>query len=264
MMIGQRFGSQVVLELVGNGKAKIQCDCGTVKETRIQYLLSGESTSCGCGRYRDILPPIQIGDKFNLLTVVQKLGTDGHKRQVLCLCNCGTYKVFNESDIRSETTKSCGCFRRQRAANLTKTHGQGGRNKTYLYRAWLAMKERVRRSDRWPTYQENNIKVCPEWENSFEAFRDYVLENLGERPEKYSLDRINNMKNYEPGNIRWASAKEQANNRRSNVILTVNGTSRSLKEWSELTGIPLQQINKRRKEVGLSDYEILYGKKESK
>lgn len=96
----------------------------------------------------------------------------------------------------------------------TKTHGDSGHD--YKYKTWSGMKERChnKNSERYESYGGRGIKVCDEWVNSYIAFRDYILDTLGERPEGHSLDRINNDGNYEPGNLRWASRKQQANNRR--------------------------------------------------
>jgi hypothetical protein len=96
------------------------------------------------------------------------------------------------------------------------------------------------------------IKVCPEWEASFEAFRDYVTANLGPRPRGHTVDRIENSKNYEPGNVRWASAKQQQRNTSRNTIITVDGVSRCIAEWAEASGISSAVICARRKR-GWSD-----------
>jgi hypothetical protein len=217
-IVGKRFGKQVVLKELGGDYVEIKCDCGTVKKSRKQYILNGQSKSCGCGRYapRGDNEPIEVGHRFERLVVAQLLGTSGRKRQVLTVCDCGNYKVVNEADLRSGTVKSCGCLRRERMENLNRSHGQAGQGKrTALYQAWTAMRERVRHPERWPSYVGRT--VFSEWENSFEAFRDYVDANLGPRPTGFSLDRIDNDRNYEPGNLRWASAKTQANNRSGNA-----------------------------------------------
>lgn len=236
-LVGQRFGKQVVLRILTGAKAEVQCDCGVVKATPIQYLRNGQSRSCGCGRYdpRPATSPINIGDVFGILTVVQLLGTNGRKREVLVQCECQTRKVVDESSLRSGTIKSCGCFRRQRMAQFNHPHGQSGSRRTVLYRTWEGMRTRCSKPERYPTYI--GIRVCPEWDDSFAAFRDYVDENLGPRPDGYSLDRIDNLKGYEPGNIRWSTAKRQARNRRSNVDVTIDGITHCIADWAEINGI---------------------------
>jgi hypothetical protein len=235
-LVGQRFGKQVVLRELGDDYVEIRCDCGTVKKSRKQYIKNGQSKSCGCGRYdaRPDTPPIVVGQKFHYLTVTQLLGTNGHKREVLCVCYCGVRKVFEEGNLRRGDTKSCGCFRKERMASLTLSHGQGGKKRTKLYRAWESMRRRVKDPVRYPSYVGRT--VAPEWD-SFEAFRDYIEQNLGPCPEGHSLDRKDNEKGYEPGNIRWASYQVQVRNRRSTLFLTARGEKKSLAEWSEIAGI---------------------------
>ncbi len=235
-LVGKRFGKQIVLRELEGDYVEIKCDCGTVKKSRKQYIRNGQSKSCGCGR-RDARPdtiPIIVGQTFDQLTVTQLLGTNGHKRQVLCQCSCGSFKVIEEGNLRRGDTKSCGCFRKERMASLTLTHGQGGTKRTKLYRAWESMRRRVKDPIRYPSYVGRT--VAPEW-NSFEAFRDYIEANLGPCPEGHSLDRIENEKGYEPGNLRWASYQVQVRNRKSTLFLTARGEKKSLADWSEHVGI---------------------------
>jgi hypothetical protein len=106
------------------------------------------------------------------------------------------------------------------------------------------MRVRSRDHERYPTYVDR--EVHPEWED-FEAFRDYVNDHLGTRPDGMSLDRKDNAKGYVPGNLRWATRIQQVRNRKSNVIITVGDISRCLTEWAEVTGIPAHVIHSRRR-----------------
>lgn len=91
----------------------------------------------------------------------------------------------------------------------------------------------------YANYGGRGIKVCDRWLNSFEAF----VQDMGERPTpKHSIDRINNDGHYEPGNCRWATSKQQANNKRNNRLLTVNGVTKSLQEWSRESGLKLSTL----------------------
>lgn len=113
------------------------------------------------------------------------------------------------------------------------------------------MRDRVNNPKQFPTYVGK--KVFPEWDRSFEAFKKYVEENLGDRPPGFTLDRINNDGDYAPGNLRWASPKEQARHRRSNTYITVDGVSRTIAEWADVSGLTANVICARRR-MGWPDH----------
>src|SRR6185503_1392339 len=104
------------------------------------------------------------------------------------------------------------------------------------YQAWRDMIQRCTNTKKplYKNYGGRGITVCDRWLNDISAF----IEDVGLRPSKeYSLERINNSGNYEPGNVRWATRKEQARNKRNNHLVTINGTSLTIAEWSERSGI---------------------------
>jgi len=114
------------------------------------------------------------------------------------------------------------------------THGRATL-KAGAYRAWLCMKQRCEyeRHKSYPSYGGRGIGICARWKESFVAF----LEDMGECPPGYTLGRINNDDNYEPGNCRWETVKQQARNRRSTRWVLVFGERRAAAEWCELFGI---------------------------
>lgn len=99
-----------------------------------------------------------------------------------------------------------------------------------LFIFWSKMKRRCSEDGyRARRYKDRGIKVCDRWANSYENF----LADMGRAPEGYTLDRIDNNKGYEPSNCRWASMKEQSNNRNNNRVITYNSVSKTLSQWAE-------------------------------
>lgn len=107
---------------------------------------------------------------------------------------------------------------------------------TRLHNIWLTMRQRCQNPNcsAYHKYGAKGISVCSEWEK-FENFRDWAFSNG--YTDVLTLDRINFTGDYEPRNCRWATQKEQQNNRSNNVMLTYRGQTKSIYEWSETTGI---------------------------
>lgn len=131
-------------------------------------------------------------------------------------------------------------------------HGMTG---TPEHRAWINMLERCHNpaNPGFKNYGGRGISVCESWQTSFDAF----FRNAGRRPgDGYSIDRIDNSRGYEPGNVRWAQRAEQQHNLRKNVTLTFNGETLCVREWSRRTGIDHKVIS-RRIRAGLPPESVL-------
>lgn len=183
------------------------------------------------------------GRKFGRLTVQKRAGTAKDRHVTwLCRCDCGNMTTATGSRLRSGETQSCGCLNKEINRDKVKTHGM---TKSRLYGEWRGMKERCTRASHpsYPNYGERGITVCQEWSDSFEAFRDWALSN-GYRDD-LTIDRIDNDGNYEPGNCRWITLKEQQRNRRNNRLITHDGRTQPMKQWAEEKGIPCNTLRAR-------------------
>lgn len=161
---------------------------------------------------------IRVGDRFGRLTTqletrlpIPPKGKKTGNKAWMCRCDCGTELMVRLYSLTNGNTISCGCAKRERAASgsMTRTHGMT-HSRTFV--TWRSMIARCYnpKQNRYQYYGGRGISVCDRWKNSFEAF----LADLGPRPQGMTIDRKNSSNNYALGNCRWATAKEQANNRR--------------------------------------------------
>lgn len=154
-----------------------------------------------------------VGETIGQLTVLGLSPWTRHHKRYVCRCSCGEVISCSQNHLRNGHTNSCGCYRRKvtaKTGQAARTHGLTGGPE---YQAWN--QARLRCSDKCKAsamhrYYGRGIRMCPEWRSSFQAFIDHI----GPRPSPdHSLDRINNDRGYEPGNVRWATRSEQALNR---------------------------------------------------
>lgn len=150
------------------------------------------------------------GESFGCLTVTGRAENAGREPRWACACSCGRATIVHGNHLRRGVTTSCGC--RARQVNRARHLKHGGKG-TAEYRTWQAMKRRCLNpnSQDYKNYGGRGIAVCPEWRDDFAVF----LAHVGPRPGSgYTIDRLDVNGNYEPGNVRWATAAEQRRNQR--------------------------------------------------
>lgn len=121
-------------------------------------------------------------------------------------------------------------------------------NEDYLKTLWKNIKTRClnKHNKDYTRYGERGIKIYYEWENNFKLFEQWIIKNLGHKPEiTYKLDRINNNGNYEPGNLRWVSNKHNCRNKSNNIFISISGESKTIAEWAEISGLGFYTIRNR-------------------
>lgn len=158
---------------------------------------------------------VEPGQRFGLLVVLSEARIQkpyGSKRVVICDCDCGELTVVHIQRLLSGSTRSCGCIRRRTTTERSLRHGL---SQHPLYRTWHAMLYRCHnpKSPSYQWYGAQGVQVCDQW-HDLAAFVEWIEANLGSRPLRHTLDRIDSAGNYEPGNVRWADAATQTRNRR--------------------------------------------------
>lgn len=185
-----------------------------------------------------------LGRTFGRLTVSDRAANSKHgNARWVCSCECGAICIVNSRSLTCGLTRSCGCLKQERAAVTKTKHGHCRyRQSTQAYRAWVNMRSRCLNpnSTRAHRYNARGISCQPDW-----ALFENFLRDMGEPPQGFSLDRIDNDGNYTRSNCRWADLPQQANNRSSNHRITINGTTMTIAEWGRASGIPAHTLYNR-------------------
>lgn len=171
-----------------------------------------------------------IGKRFGRLTVLRPVNPATLK-WLYCLCDCGTEATVRVDRLRAGSTQSCGCYRSD-TLRLRATHGD---TQSAEYNVWRKMISRCTnpKVKHYNRYGGRGISVCARW-MSYAAF----LADMGRRPSAlHSIERNDNDGNYEPSNCRWATKREQANNRRGNKVITFRGVTMTAAAWTVKLGL---------------------------
>ncbi len=187
-------------------------------------------------------PHYSKNKNFTVLGVVNV----GGRNNILAECNhCNNTKIY--SQYRLARNKSCGCKRRELISNAQHIHGL---SKTVEFSTWVQMRARcnVKSHQDYRYYGGRGIKVCKRWMEFLNFYND-----MGIKPKGLTIDRIDNDKNYEPSNCKWSTPKEQARNRSNNRYIKYKGLTKTVVEWSEITGIKSRTIHSRLKKGWVGD-----------
>jgi hypothetical protein len=219
-------------------------------------LLGGGTQSCGCYRsaYLSKVRKIDItGKKFGRLTVIELVGVSPHRKALWrCKCDCGNFSIVVISNLLNGTTKSCGCMNRDQIIGRSYKHGLSD---SHEYSVYLGMLSRCynKNNTEYKNYGGRGIKVCDRWRESFLNF----FGDMGECPNRYTIDRINNDGDYEPENCRWIDTLRQANNKRTNRYLTYKGEAHTVADWARILGVGYWLLSDRLNKLGWSVEEAL-------
>ncbi len=185
------------------------------------------------------------GRRCGRLTVIERVRSAKAQAQWKCRCDCWKEVVVCGQSLRNGHTQSCGCYGLEVSASHTPSNSRHKESGTRLYGIWKGLRSRCKSEGNtsFGYYGGRGIKVCPEWDESYEAFRDWALAN-GYRDD-LTIDREDTNGNYTPENCRWASRKTQMNNTRANRRLAVGGKEKTVAEWAEDTGIAYSTVRDR-------------------
>lgn len=177
--------------------------------------------------------------KFGRLTVVGFEGRRSSHTYWLCRCECGVEKPVCGVHLRQGLVISCGCVGSRRLGDATRKHGQSHSRvgpQSREYTVWKAIKQRCHNPNnpRYRDYGGRGVTVCLRWRRDFSAF----LDDAGTSPSKaHTLDRIDNDRGYEPGNVRWMTRKSQNRNKRNTRWVTIDGKTMSLIDAAEMLNV---------------------------
>lgn len=191
------------------------------------------------------------GQRFGRWLVIKRVGTNNHGSPTWkARCDCGIVKIINGMALRQGASKSCGCYNkdvhREVCLKRNTTHGLVH---SKAYHTWVNMRQRCEnpKATAYKKYGAKGITVCERWK-TFENF----YADIGEPPSPlHTIERKDPKGEYAPGNCRWATQKEQQNNRSNNHRITHGGETKTLNQWAAHIGINRSSLTRRIKNWGV-------------
>lgn len=196
------------------------------------------------------------GQKFGRLTVMDEAVTrKGGNLYFKVKCECGTIKIVSKSNLNSLRVNSCGCLNSEVVRARATTHGK---RHAPIYAVWNMMKQRCNlpTNKQYKDYGGRGIKVCERWQ----AFENFYAD-VGDPPfHRATLERVDNEKDYEPSNVRWATYSEQARNNSKTVVYGYNGARLTLAAIASKAGVNINTLTNRIYGYGMTLEDALSGK----
>lgn len=217
-------GNEVRLTLINSQTKKMQgvCDCKSRSHANLFY------------------------QKFGRLTVVDYAGFYKGRHYWLCNCQCGNSSKIWQRSLVDGDTNSCGCLHKEIIASYVKTCITHHDSLSVEFNTFRAIKYRCnnKNAQQYDLYGGRGIQC------KFNSYEEFLAE-VGRRPSnKHSIDRIDNNKDYEPGNVRWATTKEQANNRRTTIFLEYDNKNLPMTEWARLMQVTYTTFRAQYRKLG--------------
>lgn len=179
------------------------------------------------------------GQKIGKLTVLKRAPNNKFNQVCwVCTCDCGNTITVIGTRLHNRKTMSCGCLVKEKLRKNNIDRGKAkGSSKTRLYRIYKGMKGRIFNPNNksFPNYGGRGITICDEWLNDYKEFERWAMDNGYQ--EGLTIDRIDVNGNYCPQNCRWIDRKGQSNNKRNNHQITIDGCTKTLSQWSEISGV---------------------------
>src|SRR5262245_22229455 len=177
---------------------------------------------------------IAIGTKFTRWTIIGPGVYTDNRSRYPCRCECGREGLVDRGNLRAGKSTSCGCLGLENRTRAARKHGDSGHGKprNRLYGIWQAMIGRChcKTNRAYLAYGGRGIIVCQTWRHSYESFKAWAMANG--YADNLTLHRIKNDGSYDPGNCKWATLFEQANNTRTSRWLTAWGEKKTLAQWT--------------------------------
>lgn len=186
------------------------------------------------------------GLRFGQLTTIKIDRPSNRTQYWLCKCDCGEYTVKNLHELLTRKRKSCGCLERTTGFTSNLKHGL---NKTREHNIWVGIKKRCRNKNSigWKHYGSKGIDYCDRWEDFINFISD-----MGPAPtSNHTIDRIDRTKGYCPENCRWATMKEQNQNKPNNVWVEYDGKRMILSDWAKYIRMDVSTVFKLYKEYSI-------------